>query len=426
MKVVILYVILVCFWAEVSCAQKQLGLDDCISLAFKHSTQIKNAVLDLEASKDLKRESFTKYFPKVNLSGVSYVANTEIFETELVPGMEVSFLKKGTMGGITAMQPIYAGGLIKNSNKLASIQVETKKLMLEYTEDEVQRTVEQYYLQYVSLYKKMETLHTLENLIQNTRRDVEGLVKSGVTTTNSLLEVELKENEIASCKLQVNNGLKHLKMLLGQQIGMNIDEFVIADWAYEELVSPEKYKVNHESALYRTVTYQLNENNVKMANLQTKLERSKYMPSLAIGVGYWSHNLFSQWNSFGLIHATVSIPILQWWGGSHAIKRKRKEEKIVRLNMENTKELLLIQMQRIYDDLIVAYGQVEISQKSIDTASEHVRINAECFKVGTITLTTLLESQSMLQRAHDQYVEKYTEYLIKLSEYKRLTRNYNQ
>lgn len=426
MKVVILYVILVCFWAEVSCAQKQLSLDDCISLAFKHSTQIKNAVLDLEASKDLKRESFTKYFPKVNLSGVSYVANTEIFETELVPGMEVSFLKKGTMGGITAMQPIYAGGLIKNSNKLASIQVETKKLMLEYTEDEVQRTVEQYYLQYVSLYKKMETLHTLENLIQNTRRDVEGLVKSGVTTTNSLLEVELKENEIASCKLQVNNGLKHLKILLGQQIGMNIDEFVIADWAYEELVSPEKYKVNHESALYRTVTYQLNENNVKMANLQTKLERSKYMPSLAIGVGYWSHNLFSQWNSFGLIHATVSIPILQWWGGSHAIKRKRKEEKIVRLNMENTKELLLIQMQRIYDDLIVAYGQVEISQKSIDTASEHVRINAECFKVGTITLTTLLESQSMLQRAHDQYVEKYTEYLIKLSEYKRLTRNYNQ
>lgn len=426
MKVVILYVILVCFWAEVSCAQKQLSLDNCISLAFKHSTQIKNVVLDLEASKDLKRESFTKYFPKVNLSGVSYVANTEIFETELVPGMEVSFLKKGTMGGITAMQPIYAGGLIKNSNKLASIQVETKKLMLEYTEDEVQRTVEQYYLQYVSLYKKMETLHTLENLIQNTRRDVEGLVKSGVTTTNSLLEVELKENEIASCKLQVNNGLKHLKMLLGQQIGMNIDEFVIADWAYEELVSPEKYKVNHESALYRTVTYQLNENNVKMANLQTKLERSKYMPSLAIGVGYWSHNLFSQWNSFGLIHATVSIPILQWWGGSHAIKRKRKEEKIVRLNMENTKELLLIQMQRIYDDLIVAYGQVEISQKSIDTASEHVRINAECFKVGTITLTTLLESQSMLQRAHDQYVEKYTEYLIKLSEYKRLTRNYNQ
>lgn len=426
MKAVILYVILVCFWAEVSCAQKQLSLDDCISLAFKHSTQIKNAVLDLEASKDLKRESFTKYFPKVNLSGVSYVANTEIFATELVPGMEVSFFKKGTMGGITAMQPIYAGGLIKNSNKLASIQVETKKLMLEYTEDEVQRTVEQYYLQYVSLYKKMETLHTLENLIQNTRRDVEGLVKSGVTTTNSLLEVELKENEIASCKLQVNNGLKHLKMLLGQQIGMNIDEFVIADWAYEELVSPEKYKVNHESALYRTVTYQLNENNVKMANLQTKLERSKYMPSLAIGVGYWSHNLFSQWNSFGLIHATVSIPILQWWGGSHAIKRKRKEEKIVRLNMENTKELLLIQMQRIYDDLIVAYGQVEISQKSIDTASEHVRINAECFKVGTITLTTLLESQSMLQRAHDQYVEKYTEYLIKLSEYKRLTRNYNQ
>ena len=352
MKVVILYVILVCFWAEVSCAQKQLSLDDCISLAFKHSTQIKNAVLDLEASKDLKRESFTKYFPKVNLSGVSYVANTEIFETELVPGMEVSFLKKGTMGGITAMQPIYAGGLIKNSNKLASIQVETKKLMLEYTEDEVQRTVEQYYLQYVSLYKKMETLHTLENLIQNTRRDVEGLVKSGVTTTNSLLEVELKENEIASCKLQVNNGLKHLKMLLGQQIGMNIDEFVIADWAYEELVSPEKYKVNHESALYRTVTYQLNENNVKMANLQTKLERSKYMPSLAIGVGYWSHNLFSQWDSFGLIHATVSIPILQWWGGSHAIKRKRKEEKIVRLNMENTKELLLIQMQRIYDCLL--------------------------------------------------------------------------
>lgn len=425
MRTVILCIALMFFCVGTTYAQKQLSLDDCISLAFKHSVQIKNAVLDLEASKELKREAFTKYFPNVNASGSSYVANKGIFETELMPGMGVSLLKKGTVGGITAMQPLYTGGQIKNSNKLTSIQVEAKKLMLEYTEDEVRRNVEQYYFQYISLHKKLETLHILEALTLNTRKDVEVLIKSGIATTNSLLEVQLKENEIASGKLQVNNNLKHLKMLLGQLIGMDTDDFSVADWAYEALVSPKEYKVDHESALYRTISYQLNEKNVKIANLQTNLERGKYMPSFAVGVSYWNHDLFSKWHSFGLIHATISIPISQWWGGSHAINRKKKEEKIARLNMENTNELLLIQMQQHYDDLVVAYGQVEISQKSIDTASEHVRMNTEYFKTGTITLTTLLESQSMLQRAHDQYAEKYTEYLIKLSKYKQLTKSHH-
>lgn len=425
MRVIILYIALICFCYGTAYAQKQLNLEDCILLASKHSVQIKNAALDLEASKDLKREAFTKYFPNINASGGSYMANKEIFETKLMPGMEVSLLKKGIMSGITAVQPLYAGGQIKNSNKLASVQIEAKKLIMEHTEDEVRQNVEQYYWQYISLYKKLETLHVLEELTQSTCKDVEALIKSGITTTNDLLEVQLKKNEIASSKLQVNNGLKHLKMLLGQQIGMTVDEFVIADWSYKELISPEEYKVSHKNALYRTIPYQLNEKSVKMANLQTKLERGKYMPSLAVGISYWSHNLFSQWHSFGLIHATISIPISQWWGGNHAINRKKREERIAQLNMENTNEILLIQMQQNYDDLVVAYGQVEISQKSIDIASEHVRINTERFKTGTITLTILLESQSMLQHANDQYVEKYTGYLIKLSRYKQLTKSHN-
>lgn len=406
--------------------QESLNLEDCVSLAFKHNIHIRNAVLAYESSKDMQKEAFTSFFPNVNISGVSYIADKGILATELMPGMDISLLKKGIMGGITATQPLYTGGRIINSNKMASIQVASQKIMIESVKDEIQQVVEQYYWQYISCHKKLETLHILDELTKNTRKEVEALVKSGITTTNSLLEVQLKENELINSKLQVNNNLKHLKMLLGQSVGMAVDSFVIADPAYNKLVSPDEHKVIHENALYRTISYRLNEKTVNLAQVQIQLERGKYMPSLAVGAGYLYHNLLSRGRSFGLIYATISIPVSQWWGGSYAIKRRKREEQIAKLNMENTNELLLIQMQQYYDDLDVAYSQIEISQKSIETALEHVRMNTEYFKTGTITLTTLLDSQSMLQHAYDQYVEKYTEYLMKLSKYKQLTKSDNQ
>lgn len=425
MNMKIVYILLMCLlWSTVN-AQSTISLDECITLALKNNLRVKGSVIEIDQSMNTKKEAFTRFFPTVSASGGAFMANKGILETELIPGMEMSFLKKGIVGGITATQPLYVGGQIYNSNKLASIYANTKEILLEQVENEVELTTEQYYWQFILLAKKMKTIDMIEELVINTYKDVENSVSSGIATQNDLLEVELKINKVASDKLQITNAIKHVKMFLGQHIGLSVDSFVIEDIKYDELISPTQYKVPHKNALLNTVTYRLNDMNLAMTKIQTKIERGKYMPSVAIGAGYMYHNLLEKSHPVGVIYATVSLPISQWWGGKYTISNKKNQEKLVQLNINNSNEMLLIQMQQNFDDLEVAFRQIEISRKSITSAAENVRLNNTYFKAGTINLTTLLNSQFLLQDAHDSYTEKYTEYLMKLSKYKKLTNSDN-
>lgn len=55
------------------------------------------------------------------------------------------------MGGVTAVQPLFAGGQIVNGNKLAGLGVDVSKLQLEKSENDVELTAEQYFWQLVAL-----------------------------------------------------------------------------------------------------------------------------------------------------------------------------------------------------------------------------------------------------------------------------------
>lgn len=84
-------------------------------------------------------------------------------------------------------------------------------------------------------------------------------------------------------------------------------------------------------------------------------------------------------------------------------------------------ELLLIQMQQLWNDLEEAYVQIILAEKTIASALENVRLNDDYYKVGTGLLTDLLDAQSALQQARDQYTEATTGYQMKLSRYKQAT-----
>lgn len=44
---------------------------------------------------------------------------------------------------------------------------------------------------------------------------------------------------------------------------------------------------------------------------------------MGVGAGYIYHDLMEKDTDFGMIFASVSVPISSWWGGSHAIKREK-------------------------------------------------------------------------------------------------------
>ncbi len=403
-------------------AQRSLTLEECSQLALENNARMKNARLDVKGAEEVRKEAFTKYFPSISATGGAFTSDNGMAELALVPGLlEMTMAKNGVMGGVTAVQPVFAGGQILNNNKLAALAVEVSRYQMKQSENEVLLTVEQYYWLHVSLQEKRKTVSLLETLIDNLHKDVEASVRAGVANRNELLQVQLKKNSIARDRLKVDNNLRLSKMLLSQYIGLPEDDFTVQATLQEPLPSPETYRIDLMSALPTTVAYKLLDKNVEASRLQYKLKVGQNLPSVGIGAGYMYHNILDTDHSFGMIFATVSVPLTDWWGGSHAIRKQKLQLKAAEYTRQDTNEKLLLQMQKLWNELEEAYEQAKISEESVKTAEENVRLSTDYYQVGTETLSDLLNAQSLLQQSRDQYTDDYTNYLIKRTEYLQAT-----
>lgn len=403
-------------------AQRSLTLEECSQLALENNARMKNARLDVKGAEEVRKEAFTKYFPSISATGGAFTSDNGMAELALVPGLlEMTMAKNGVMGGVTAVQPVFAGGQILNNNKLAALAVEVSRYQMKQSENEVLLTVEQYYWLHVSLQEKRKTVSLLETLIDNLYKDVEASVRAGVANRNELLQVQLKKNSIASDRLKVDNNLRLSKMLLSQYIGLPEDDFIVQATLQEPLPSPETYRIDLMSALPTTVAYKLLDKNVEASRLQYKLKVGQNLPSVGIGAGYMYHNILDTDHSFGMIFATVSVPLTDWWGGSHAIRKQKLQLKAAEYTRQDTNEKLLLQMQKLWNELEEAYKQAKISEESVKTAEENVRLSTDYYQVGIETLSDLLNAQSLLQQSRDQYTDDYTNYLIKRTEYLQAT-----
>lgn len=416
--------------------------------ALQNNISIRSARHDIDAAQQQRKEAFTKYFPNVSGTGLWFNANkgmakmdidpsgmispelggtlAQIFPAEALAALanpiSISMMKNGTIGSITAIQPLFAGGQIINGNKLAKVGEDVSRLQLQLSENEVEKTTEQYFWQMVSLQEKMKTVHAVEVLLEDIAKDVDVAIRAGVAMKNDLLQVQLRQNDIESQKLKLNNGLSIVRLLLTQYCGLSNES-----WHVECGVRSENTPAAGESPTMLLASqpseylgglpeYQLLQKQVEATNLQRKMEVGKNLPSLGIGAGYNYHNLLDNDHSFGMVFATVSIPITDWWGGSHAIKRKKIEHQKAEEQLADHSELLKIRMQKARNDVEEARQQMVLAQHSVEQAEENLRLNRNYYQAGTSKMSDLLEAQMLYQQALDKETDAFANCQIKLLE----------
>jgi len=436
MKLNIIILTAACLLAISVHAQEIYNLDKCKELALKNNAKAKNSQLSLEAAEQTKKEAFTKYFPSISAIGMGFRTNDPMMAMDLplgamlgnpdMPPIALDMLQKGKIGSVSASQPIFAGGQIINGNKLAKLGVEVAELQKKMSDDEVLLTVEQYYWQIVALEEKTKTIAEAETLLNRAHTDVKNALDAGLVNRNDLLKVELKQNELESGKLKLTNGLKLSKMVLAQFIGIAPEDFDIDNSLVENVALTFDSSIDYQSALNRRAEYQLLNKNVEASKLQVKMETGKHLPTVAIGAG-WNYYSFDKGSpfamdrNFGMLFATVAVPLSDWWGGSHAIKKQKIQVMIAESEKRNNEELLLIQMQQLRNDVEEAAQQVQLADKTIVSALENVRLNADYYEGGTGLLTDLLDAQNALQQARDQRTEAATDFCMKLARYRQAT-----
>lgn len=424
MKKYLITIISLCLCTVSSAQSIGYTFEECVSMALRENVRVKTGHNNISSARMQKKEAFTNYLPAVSLDANGIAANDYLIKSTIalpphmqIPPQEIEMVKNGITANATAMLPIFAGGQIYNDNRLAKLGIAVGELKLRQTENEIRNTVARYYWQIVLLRDKIKTVDVIKSQLEVMYGDAEAAYNAGVSTRNDLLQVDLRKNEIESTSLELNNTVDVLRMFLAQYIGLeDYSAFDISDFNSElSAASPESLQVNPENALASTPEYQLLEKSIEAAKIQKRITLGESLPKVAIGGGYFYNNLLDKSKNSWIGMVTVSVPIN--WKTGYSMRRSKLSIENAAMEMADGTERLTIAMRKSYNDLTVAYKNIDIARRSIVQAQENLRMHEDFYQAGTATISDLLDAQTLYRQSCDRYSEAFANYEIRKVEY---------
>ncbi len=433
-------------------AQSTYTLEQCLDSAKTNNRKLQNAALDIQVAKEQKAEAYTKYFPEISASVTAFHAFDKLIKGDgtypaelaafepLMPGIsqmvgqpfEVRELNRGYGVTLSVMQPLYAGGQITTGNKLARLQSEVMQLQLQLKEKEVVEKVSENYWQIAQLKYSLQTLDAADRQLQAVYEEVEQRVKAGIILDNDLLKISLRQHELRSNRLKVENGIRVLRLLLAQQCGIKgAFDIALPQQTAASIPPPNggsrRGASDPISAASTRQEYELAQKGVEAEQLQLKMERGKCLPTVAVGVvgsnvglGGLSENMRRTMDTNitnGIAMATISIPISQWWGGSHAIRRQKMKAQQAENDRQEALEMLTVDIVSAWSNLQEATEQIAVAQTAVEQAEENMRHSLAKYKAGTESLSDLLDAETLQRQSQDNLHTAFANYELAKTKY---------
>ena len=417
-------------------AQRIMTLEECVDAARKGNTMAMDAQNDIRMAREQQKYARSKFFPTLTASALhfkssDYLAkynildqqevndlNAELASDFTVDDFTIGVLKKGTSAGMMILEPLYAGGRITNYNKLADLQVDARNFQRDVADDQIVMDTEFLYYKILELHETDKTLAAIEKELENIHQDAVNVWENGIVNKNDVLSVELVQDQLSALRIKTNNGRNLLRRALAKHIGMPDEDIDVDTTLNKDIIAPEQLAVSVQTALENRSETHLLDLYVEKSVLERKIAAANMLPILAVGAtANYSKLANNNWNPRVMGFVTVQMPLSSLWSERHEYKRKKIEEQKSNDFRKDKRELISLQIQDAYDNLVSTYKQTQIAQKSIARAEENMRINREHYREGLTTMTVLLDAQRQQQQALSQYNAAVSEYLQAKTKY---------
>jgi outer membrane protein TolC len=434
-------------FAEESVETRKVSLDEYKNLAVANSLDVHLAQYDLDTGKQVKNEAFTHYFPtitgfagllKPNVFGNAQAtldANIEIPFTYIPPFRDhvsetINFDDdlSASAFGVTITQPIFAGGRIFNSNRLAKKGVEASAFKLQMKKNEVYAQAEQKYYQYVLLHQLIKTFDVYTETLTALYNQVSQAVGRGVASRSDFLRVQLKQEELAIQRFQAAQLLivaeKDLKLFAGISDGRTI----VANDDFGAITEPAGDSASLPAHLSSRPEFQLLTIQHDAARLQKLISAGTYLPSVEIGASIFrtDYKLGGHFvkNATGYYYDTMgfilfNVPVSDWWPGYYKIKESDIAEKSSAEQLGTQSKYLLLDMENKLIRYETAFKQVRLAEIGLEYAQTNCSEYADKYRAGISVLADYLqalglqyENETKLNQAKADYLQARTAFLI--------------
>ena len=282
--------------------------------------------------------------------------------------------------------------------------VDAAQLKEEVSERDVLQEVTDTYWMLVGLMEKRETVTKVTELLDSISDVANTAYNHGIVTRNDLLRVQLKQNEMQTKSMQLEDGIDLVGRMLCLMIGVPYEHEPVLESFTDEETVPELalQPVLHIDGRPEA---KLLDVNIRYNQLMRRLTLGESLPHLAIGISGGYSNFFEAHKANGLAFASLTIPLTGWGETAHKLHQHDLQIQQAQLMQSNLREKLELQNRQTYDQLVESVKLLEQHKSSRDLAQENYRVALMNYEAGVGTLTELLESEALLMQASNAYTD---------------------
>ena len=134
------------------------------------------------------------------------------------------------------------------------------------------------------------------------------------------------------------------------------------------------------------------------------------------------HNLLKENKTNAMIFAMLQVPIVDPILVGAKIKKDDLSAKIAENNRDSFTKLMVMQTEQAWFSLEQSWLHVNMAETSLRDAEANLKITQDYYEAGLVSLSDLLEAQTLFQHSRDELSDSRVEYQINLMKYKQLTK----
>jgi outer membrane protein TolC len=396
-----------------------LTLDRAIELARANNRETKRVKFDIDKQREAWAEAKTALYPRFD----AYVLGTELLtpldftikagqlgtysSTGPIPNKDMDLhtpARPVVVASITATQPITQIPRIRFSISEQRLNEDLSRQTFEQRDQQMVSDVRRAYYSLLQSQSQAEsqraTIRSLEELDQLTERRLQ---EKGVLKADSL-RVKAEEAKAKYQLTVIEDAFSDRKEALNHLLGRNL----LVEFSVEPVPAslPEELDLQAARKLALAQRPEIKIASIKkdQANLETKIEKTRYLPDISIQANYLTPagiNFLPQ--NIGGIGALLTWQPWDWGQKRHNLAEKLITEHQAALTAEDARDHVLLDVDSEFRKLREARAQLAVTESARDAEQEKLRNQTDAYAQQGILLSDLLQQQASLATAEDQY-----------------------
>ena len=325
-------------------------------------------------------------------------------------------------------QPIATGGYLKNTKKMAEMEVEKMKNMVNMSKQDVMLNSDMLYWGAVA--KKETYLLELKykEVIGEFLKVIQDRVEEEVVSMSELYQAKVRYNTAEYRAIQAKKNFDISVMKLNIFTGMPASTTA--------LVSDTLFVIEWMPATDTITQYALSQrpeinylkNQIQKTQFYEKVVRSEYLPQFGVlAGGKWGSpapglGITPGFNYY--LKAQLTVPIFHWNEKHNKVFAVREMTEVAKLQMDETTDQVTREVETSYYGLEKSQELVNFARSSMANATKNVSVILDRYNEGLASVLEVLDAQLYWQKTYMNYIMSkyqlnlaYSQYLYSIGEF---------